>query len=411
MFFDQDNANKWAVRGGEFLFFIMILVSMVDPSNSILHLKNPAFALLLMYNIVVFKPDFRYLTCILMPFIALMCGFISSQILGVNINDDFFIATFKGFAMLILLLWVPYYDVIKVSKAAALIFSICGAILFVAAASDDLLKAAIWKFQSEGHDGAFLLSERQFLGVEVLGINYNSTICTALPLFASSYAFFSKARHRIFNFFCTVFITFLFITSGSRSTMLLPFCLIGISFYIVYRKSRYVKLLMYPMIGIIAIALVVLVIKLAGQKNEESNIIKYAHLYSYGRLLYYFPEYFVLGQGPGSMFFSMGVREMIPQTEWSYIEIPRMCGVFCVGIFYMLLYPLRYTKQCFRQDYTMGFIISYMFFLVVAGTNPMLVNSSGMCVMMMIYSFVSKLPHDTSIVRQTQDSKVITTKG
>lgn len=391
MLFDQDNANKWVRWGGELLFFIMVLVSMVDPSNSILHLKNPAFALLLVYNMVMFKPDFRYITCILMPFVALMCGFISSQIFGIALNDEFFVGTFKGFSMLVLLLWIPYYDVIKLSKLAALIFSICGTILFIAAASDDTLKAAIWYFQSEGHEGAFLLSERQFLGFDILGINYNSTICTALPLFASSYAFFSKGKKRFFNFLCMSFITFLFITSGSRSTMLLPFCIIGLSLYIVYRKSRYVKMMMYPALLLLVVALVVIIAKLAGQKNEESNIIKYAHLDSYVRLLHYYPEYFFWGEGPGSMFFSKGFREMVPQTEWSYIEILRMCGIFSLGIFYMMFYPLCYIKKFFRQDLSMGIIIAYALYLIVAGTNPMLINSSGMCVMMMIYSYLSKV--------------------
>lgn len=389
MLFGQNNPNKWVKWGGNALFFILILVSMIDPSNSILHLKNVAFVLLLGYNIVMFKPDFRYLACILMPFVALMCGYISSQILGVVINDEFFVGTFKGFSMLVLLLWIPYYDVIKLSKLAALIFGICGTILFIAAASDDLLKAAIWNFQDNGHEGAFLLSERYFLGIKVLGINYNSTICTALPLLASSYSFFSKGKHKIFNFFCMLFIIFLFITSGSRSTMLLPFCLVGLSLYIVYRKSHYVRMFIYPTLVVLGVALAVLIIKLAGEKNETSNIVKYAHLYSYGRLLHYNPEYFILGQGPGSMFYSIGFREMVPQTEWSYLEILRMCGVYSVGIFYLLLYPVLYIKKFFKYDSSMGIIIAYIFYLVVAGTNPMLINSSGMCVMMMIYSYLS----------------------
>lgn len=391
MIFDQNNANKWVCWGGNFLFFLLILVSMIDPSNSILHLKNVAFVLLLGYNVMMFKPDFRYLTCILMPFVALFCGYISSQILSVVINEEFFVATFKGFSMLILLLWIPYYDVIKISKLAALIFGICGSILFIAAASDDLLKAAIWTFQDNGHEGAFLLSERYFLGFQVLGINYNSTICTALPLFASSYSFFSKGKNRIFNFLCMLFITFLFITSGSRSTMLLPFCVISLSLYIVYRKSQYVKLFLYPAIFVLVIALIVLIIKLAGEKNETSNIVKYAHLYSYNRLLHYNPEYFILGEGPGSMFYSVGFREMVPQTEWCYLEILRMCGVFCIGIIYLLLYPIAYVKRFCKQDLSIGIILTYMIYLVIAGTNPMLINSSGMCVMMMIYSYLCKV--------------------
>jgi hypothetical protein len=47
--------------GGNFLFFFLVLVIMLDPTNTVLHLKDVFFVLLVGYNIVFFKPDFRYL--------------------------------------------------------------------------------------------------------------------------------------------------------------------------------------------------------------------------------------------------------------------------------------------------------------------------------------------------------------
>ena len=81
---------------------------------------------------------------------------------------------------------------------------------------------------------------------------------------------------------------------------------------------------------------------------------------------------------------------MVPQTEWSYLEILRMCGVFSVGIFYLLLYPVKRFKLFLKSKESTGIIFSYVVFLFVAGTNPMLINSSGMCVMMMIFCYMSR---------------------
>lgn len=402
MLFDHTNVSKRVMWGGNVLLFIFLLVLMVDPSNKVLHLKGIAFMTFVAYNAVFLKPDFTFLPSLLMPFIAVVCGLLSSQILGVPIDADFAIATCKAFSTLILLLWVRYYNVLRVAKYSALIFAFVGISLFIAAASNKLIRAALWAFQ-EQHEHCFDLATRSFLGVELFGISFNSTISTTLPLFAATYAFLTVKKHKFWNFLEMCLVTTLFIVSCSRSTMILPFVILSFAFYLRFKDSKYVKMMMYPAIAFIAVALVVLIFKLAGEKSETSNLIKYAHLYSYGKLLQSNPEYFIFGQGAGSYFFSMGFRAMVPQTEWSYLEILRMCGVFCVGIFFLLFYPLMRFSLFLKEKKSIGIILSYFIFLIVAGTNPMLINSSGMCVMMIIYSYMCKFykTDNTTHIRTT----------
>lgn len=392
MIYDHTNVSKPVMWGGNFLFFILLLVVMVDPSNSILHLKNPAFILLVAYNIVFLKPDFTFFPSILLTYVAVVCGLLSSQILGIPLDTDFTIGTLKGFSMLFLLLWVRYYNVLKLAKISAFIFALLAVIVFIAAASNELIRGALWTFQ-EAHDGCFKLSSRYFLGIKVFGISFNSTISTALPLFVCTFNLLRERKHWFLNLLEVCLIAMLFFVSGSRSTMLLPFIIIFLALYLRFKDSKYVKLMMYPALCFVAIAFVMLVYKLANDKNETSNVIKYAHLYSYGKLFHYFPEYFILGQGAGSYFFSLGFREMVTLTEWNYIEILRICGVFCVGIYYMLLYPIFVLKKYLKNEQVLGFVCSYVVFLFVAGTNPMLIGSSGMCVMMMVYCFLTKFYH------------------
>ena len=43
--------NKYIRMGGNFLLFILMFIVMLDPTNSVLHLKNLAFVALLGYSI------------------------------------------------------------------------------------------------------------------------------------------------------------------------------------------------------------------------------------------------------------------------------------------------------------------------------------------------------------------------
>ena len=198
-------------------------------------------------------------------------------------------------------------------------------------------------------------------------------------------------------------VTTLFIISCSRSTMMLPFVILSLAFYLRYKDSKYVKLMIYPIVLLIGVGLVVLIFKFASEKGETSNTIKFAHLYSYGKLFHYNPEYFILGQGAGSYFFTFGFRRMVTLTEWNYLEILRICGLFSVGIFYILIYPFYYLKGFLKDKFTFGIAVSYFVFLLVAGTNPMLIGSSGMSVMLMIYCFMSRFykTNNTTHIRTT----------
>lgn len=402
MLFDHTNVSKRVMWGGNVLLFIFLLVLMVDPSDKVLHLKGIAFVSFVAYNAAFLKPDFTFLPSLLMPFIAVVCGLLSSQILGVPIDADFAIATCKAFFTLILLLWVRYYNFLRVAKYTAIIFAFLAICIFLAAASNKLIRAGLWTFQ-EQHEHCFDLANRSFLGVELFGISFNSTISTTLPLFAATYAFLTVKKHRFWNFLEMCLVTTLFIISCSRSTMMLPFVILSLAFYLRYKDSKYVKLMIYPIVLLIGVGLVVLIFKFASEKGETSNTIKFAHLYSYGKLFHYNPEYFILGQGAGSYFFTFGFRRMVTLTEWNYLEILRICGLFSVGIFYILIYPFYYLKGFLKDKFTFGITVSYFVFLLVAGTNPMLIGSSGMSVMLMIYCFMSRFykTNNTTHIRTT----------
>ena len=96
--------------GGNFLFFFLVLVIMLDPTNTVLHLKDVFFVLLVGYNIVFFKPDFRYLFHIGVIYFVIALCFIIAEIQGSLIVYDEVIAVCKSFSPLVLLLWIRHYN-------------------------------------------------------------------------------------------------------------------------------------------------------------------------------------------------------------------------------------------------------------------------------------------------------------
>jgi hypothetical protein len=65
---------------GNILFFLLILVLMVDPGNAILHLKDKIFVCFVGYNILFLKPDIRYLAFILPIYLVIAICFVLSTI-------------------------------------------------------------------------------------------------------------------------------------------------------------------------------------------------------------------------------------------------------------------------------------------------------------------------------------------
>ena len=360
--------NKYIRMGGNFLLFILMFIVMLDPTNSVLHLKNLAFVALLGYSIVFYKPVLDYLPYIIMPFVAIVFSYISATVMGNPVDVEFFMGTIKGFSMLLLLLWVPYYNVLKITKITSLILSIVASILFILVMSNELIEAAVFTYVCS-HDDMIMMSHRSFLGINVYGMYYKSLISTILPFYLYCYALFVERKHVFWNSIAVIFITFSFAITGTRSTMLLPIAMIVLAAFQGARHTKWMKMLLYPLLFVGVMGFLVLVYKLATEKGETSNMIKYAHLASYARQFYYYPEYYIWGQG----------------------ALFRMLGLATLLVLTTLAYPLYAMRRYVRVEFTLGIAIAYIMFLFISGTNPLLVSSTGMAVVLMGYAYVYSL--------------------
>jgi hypothetical protein len=131
--------------------------------------------------------------------------------------------------------------------------------------------------------------------------------------------------------------------------------------------------------------------KLLGDQ-EISVGVKIEHQSSIIRLLEEHPLFLLLGQGPGSLYYTTGVGRYVVQSELSYMEIIRMFGLFMGGgVIFLWFLPLiiAYKRRNMLPEF-FPFVISYFAYLCIGGTNPLLFSSTGIIILASAYSFALK---------------------
>lgn len=375
---------------GNMLYFFFILVLMLDPTNSVLHLKEFLMVLLVGYNAVFFKPVFDYVPQLVAVIAAVAISYIFAEMQGNVVNYEFVAGTLKSFAVLVLLLWMPYYDLLQIAKVAGLVMGILISVVYIAVCADPLIEGAVFLYASL-HDGMIKMARRSFLGFQVFGFYYTSIIALILITYAYIHALFLKKRRRVLNLIAVIFLIMSFVASGSRSTMLLPFALLGFAWYLRVRNTKHIKYFIYPLISLLIVFFVSFIMLLASESDESSNVAKYGHLVSYSQLFFEHPEYLVFGQGVGTSFYSIGFHQMTLITEWTYIEILRHYGVFAVLVLFLVLYPLKALYLYRKDEMTCGIFFAYIVYLFIVGTNPLFISSTGMVVILIIYNYIYRL--------------------
>ena len=375
---------------GNLLFFFLLLILMLDPSGSILHMKDKAFIVFLLYNVLFFKPDLRMLVPILGVFFVLSFGFIVAVLQESPIDYDFLLGTFKGMSPLFLLLWVHHYDVLNIARVPAILTCIVILVIYGFVVSNPLIERGLFYYSKE-HNDMVMLTTRNLLGVKVFGMYYRSIVSIVPVLYLILYNTYKEHRRRVLNVVISLVFIATFSISGTRAMMLTPLFVVGVVAYHPIAASKRSKYFLYPALALLVMAFIGLIFLLATQEGDKSNAIKYGHLESYAELFNNHIEYFLWGQGTATTFYSEGFRRIVPLTEWIYIDLLRNYGLLSIVILAVYLYPLFF---CFRQrndNFTRGLAVTYFAFLLIAGTNPFLLNSQGMCVLWMMYAYMAKL--------------------
>lgn len=364
---------------------------MIDPTNTILHKKDIAFILIVLFSIVAYKPKMDNLPYIIMCVCGITIPWILSLMRMIPNDDEEVLAAFKSISPIILLLWVDRYDIIKIARIPVVLCCILCLILYIIVSSDAAYEAGFWLFMKQ-YDYPINISRRSFLGIEILAFYLKSCVSFLMVFAYYMLTVMKKKNFKISTILALSIIIAYFLVSGTRSTMLVPFFLFIVIAARIYKNTQYYKYLIYPIIALLAISFLVVLVSMATETGEYSNEIKYGHIGSYIELFEENPMYLLLGQGPGTGFYSEGFGKFVYRTEWSYLDLLRCYGVLSLLIIYVFAKPLiTFWKK--RNDDDMIYCVfwSYLAYMLIAGTNPLLLSSTGMITLLMVYSYESKI--------------------
>lgn len=388
--------NPLVLKIGNALFFIFLLVLMLDPGGSVLHLKDKIFLLIVGYNALFLKPDLRFLIPILSIYSVVLIGYLVAEIQENPIDYDYLIGTIKGISPIVLLLWVRHYDLLRISRIPAIITCIVTLTLYGFVASSPIIQYAVFLYSKE-HNEMVMITTRNILGFKVFGMYYRSIVCIIPILYYFLFSLNQKHFKSLGYGIGTLLLVATFMISGTRAMMLTPIFVLGIILFRNISKQRKARYFLYPVLGGFCILFLVLIGLLATQEGDESNTMKYGHLYSYIDLFSENPQYLFWGQGSGTMFYSLGFHRVTAQTEWIYIELLRNYGLFSLLIVGVYTFPLLIFYKYRHDIFTAGFAVTYFGFLLIAGTNPFLLNSQGMTVLWLVYSHAIRLTQSPSL--------------
>ena len=369
--------------------FVFLLI--LDPGNVILGLKIPAFALLVIACALTFRSIWRYALPICLT-VYLILGLTTALNLIFNdypMDRGMAIYIYQTFLMMFLLLWINRLRFIERLHYPGLVVSGIVLTLWVIMAAFPEIEPVVYAFQEERFPGTLMMSRRTFLGIEMIGVYYNSTATLLLPMSIFLHKLLYNPGHKIRYLIWTMILIAPLLLGGTRAGMLAGMGCVVVLVLIKLWEKRSGKII--ALIGAVAGIFIgaALVLMLLGETTETSNEAKSGLLDSFTTLVNEHPQVLLFGQGAGATFETEAHGSQTAIMEWSYLELIRWFGIpFMLVIVAIYVLPLFSIYKNRRElPWAVPIMTAYLFYLMVAGTNPLLLGSNGILVMLTVYSY------------------------
>lgn len=387
----------------EILLHIFCFVLIVDPPNIIFRIKNIIFIIIILFLAFVYrKISVDKLFLFVLVYSILLITFLRGIGAGYHFDYEYVNIFLKAFSPLLLLCWIDKIDFLSKMIFPCICISIISLFIVYAMFYNSSIEGVIYNFMRD-HDDFILMSNRYFLGYKFINVFYRTIPLAIIPCSIYCYRMLFEKKGKKKNFILFAIMALALFFSGTRANMLSVFFIIASLMIIRIRGGALGRLISIFSLFIFCFLALFILLVFMSEKTESSNMVKYGHLVSYLDLFDSNPDILLWGQGIGSLFYSSGFGEIVPQTEWSYIEIVRYAGLigglFIICIYYyplFILYKKRNTLQ-----YALPFGMGYIFYLGIAGTNPLLISSTGMLALLIAYSYVLS-PHHRKLIRNSE---------
>lgn len=378
-----------------FFISLLVLILIVDPGDLIFRMKVPLFILILGIwgGMKIISP-----IKINRDFILIILVFISIPIIGVvsalaqdTLSDPSFAFGFiKSFSVIILLLVIfdlniPI-DKYLVRNSLVIPFIIIPIYIFLSVNPGSI--TAIFNYLDTKDVAKF--SNRDFYGYKAVMLYYRTSPLLVFPLayYCKSFVYGNK---KVLSIILIALFLFTLILSGTRANMVSGFGIV-MYFFIFYLTKMRSKVPLILASILLVVAGILFVRSLSFSEGDDSSAVKAGHYKSYKLLFSENPQYLIWGEGLGSKFYSSGNGIIVSQTELTYFDLVRWFGLpLAFVLFFFLFYPILYLYFNNKINRDNGYLVlAYLAYLFIAGTNPLLISSTGLLAIITAYSFVRR---------------------
>jgi len=383
-------------RGIKFLLSLLVLILLIDPTDRIFHLKIPLFIMVIFGWLILrsrskIKYYKEYLIIIFFLIFITVFGIITAVVQGGDTDYAFAFGFLKSILILFLLVIVVDLDIDigKYVTKYSIFIPLATFVIYYLPLYNAALFGQVYNYLNMETE-TIMIASRNFYGYKVFMVYYKTSPVLVFPL---SY-YCSVVVRRGFTVKKMILISIFFVcllVSGTRANMLSAVCVI---IYWIYISLKERKNAFYSLVVVISMftAILMFALSLSFKEKEASAKTKYGHYVSLMDNFEEHPEYLLWGQGLGSKFYSIGKNGFTSQVELTYIELIRYFGVplglfFIILIIYPLINLLINKKISAYNQYIIPAFVTYLF---ICGTNPLLVSSTGMLVMIIMYSYINK---------------------
>lgn len=370
---------------------LLMFVVIIDPTNTIFHLKELCFLAVIGVAFLDYcnmNIQHNILMLILLIFAAFFISLVMGTVNGYDFADGVALGFFKSFLFLFLLLIVGdrNFDFFKALTLPVITISIIVIIAFVTILFFPEIGTAIYLFALE-KEQTIIMSMRNFLGFDVQSVFYKSSPVLVIPLAYYFNLWLMSDEKRGSRFIMSLLFLAAVLMSGTRANMLSGVMIVVVLLVNKLRKTRVGVALLLPVATAVLLASSFLVYKLLSD-DEKSNEIKGVLADNLTEQIFSNPDIMIFGQGAGSTYDSgSAAHGVTPISELSYLEIFRMFGFIGGGVVIILfLYPIFLIVRNKPPNYG-AFLLGYVAYLFIGGTNPLLIGSTGFMVLAIAYSY------------------------
>ena len=393
------NDNSVVFKIQTFISILLLFCVIFDPTNQFLKIKIFVFILFLIINLK--SVSFTYLPVILIFLFIFFASLFFALITGQSIDFSRTLIILKAFFYLAYILYMKDTKLknFKYFYYLTLLLSCFVIIIWILIFSFPILMTAVYAFV-KAHNHFMMISKRTFYGIRLYQVFYRTS---PLCVISFSVALLKYLREKNMKFLIHSLLFFFgLFCSGTRANIL-AVCLLLVSIFFIY-KFYIKKEMLFSVSGFLlfsCLSLIVIIALLV--EKEDSAIVKAGRLSSYLKLFASAPMRFLLrGSGPGSLFYSRGVFDYIAYSELTYFDFIKDFGLlFTIILLFCFLYPILKCALSVRYDTSQKYCLclSWVAYLFIAGTNPLLISSTGLVAYsIMFYAYSSNIFSEISFI-------------